>query len=113
MARDIALGHHERWDGSGYPHGLAGDDIPLAARIMALADVYDALTSRRAYKDAFTHEVARSMIVADSRIHFDPNVVEAFLAEEEEFVRIRREFETAASGAGSGASGREAAVGGD
>jgi putative two-component system response regulator len=59
IARDIALAHHERFDGKGYPYGLAGEDIPLAARIVAVADVYDALTSRRVYKDAYSHDVAR------------------------------------------------------
>lgn len=92
MARDIAATHHERYDGTGYPAGLAGDTIPLAGRIVALADVYDALTSRRVYKPAFTHEVARSMIVAESGKHFDPAVVEAFVTCEEAFLDIQRRF---------------------
>ena len=79
IARDIALGHHERFDGTGYPRGLAGQDIPLAARIVALADVYDALTSKRVYKDAFSHAISRSMILEGEGTHFDPQVVEAFL----------------------------------
>ncbi len=78
MARDIALTHHERFDGTGYPNGLAGRDIPLSGRIVALADVYDALTTRRVYKGAFTHEIAATMIVQESGTHFDPAVVEAF-----------------------------------
>jgi response regulator RpfG family c-di-GMP phosphodiesterase len=81
--------HHERWDGSGYPFGLLGPHIPLGARVVALADVYDALTSRRCYKPAYTHAEARAYIVRESGRHFDPEVVEAFLARELDFVRIR------------------------
>ena len=92
MAREIAMSHHERWDGSGYPEGLVGDAIPLSARILALADVYDALTSKRVYKDAYGHDIARAMIVQDSGSHFDPDVVEAFLAEEQEFIAIRNRY---------------------
>jgi len=93
MGRDIALSHHERIDGTGYPAGLKGEQIPLCARIVALADVYDALTSRRVYKSAMTHDVARSMIVAESGTQFDPDVVEAFLATEERFLAIRSHFD--------------------
>lgn len=89
MARDIAGTHHERFDGSGYPAGLAGDAIPLAGRIVALADVYDALTSKRVYKAEFSHEIARSMILKDSGSHFDPEVVRAFIRCEREFLAIR------------------------
>lgn len=89
MARDIALTHHEKYDGSGYPGGLAGAEIPLCGRIVALADVYDALTSRRVYKEAFTHTVARSIICEERGAHFDPAVVDAFLACEQEFLVIR------------------------
>ena len=85
MASEICFGHHERWDGKGYPFGLAGVHIPLAARIVALADVYDALTSRRAYKEPLSHEEARQMIVEQSGTHFDPGVVQAFLAVEDQF----------------------------
>lgn len=92
MAREIAATHHERWDGSGYPKGLAGVAIPLSGRIMALADVYDALTSKRVYKDAFTHEIARSMILKDSGTHFDPDIVEAFIRTEQQFVQIRAHY---------------------
>ena len=92
MARDIALSHHERYDGSGYPNGLRGDAIPLAARIVALADVYDALSSKRVYKAAFTHEVAKSMIVNDTGKHFDPLVVDAFLRTEARFMAIQERF---------------------
>jgi len=88
LARDIALTHHERFDGSGYPSGLAETDIPLCGRIVALADVYDALTSKRIYKDAFSHDLARSMILEESGTHFDPDVVDSFVANEEKFVAI-------------------------
>ena len=80
FACQIALGHHERWDGSGYPDGLAGEAIPLAARLMAVADVYDALRSRRPYKKAFDHAEAVDIIVQGKGSHFDPLLVEAFLA---------------------------------
>jgi putative two-component system response regulator len=92
MARDIALAHHERYDGRGYPRGLAGEQIPLAARIMALADVYDALTSRRVYKDAYSHDTAQAMIVEESGTHFDPALVEAFVAQLPQFVAIHEQF---------------------
>jgi putative two-component system response regulator len=92
MARDIALSHHERYDGQGYPRGLAGDAIPLSARIMALADVYDALTSRRVYKEPFTHYRTKCMITEESGSHFDPIVVEAFLACEQQFIAIRDQY---------------------
>lgn len=92
MARDIALSHHERYDGSGYPRGLAGEQIPLCGRIVALADVYDALTSRRVYKQAFSHDVAREMILEESGAQFDPLVVQAFLANEDEFQSVWEQF---------------------
>ena len=88
MARDIALTHHERFDGTGYPRGLKGDQIPLCGRIVALADVYDALTTKRVYKAAYSHEVARSIILEGNGKHFDPALVEAFIDCEEEFRRI-------------------------
>lgn len=88
MSAEIALSHHEKWDGSGYPHGLKGEDIPIAARIVALADVYDALVSKRVYKNAYPHDTARSIIMQESGSHFDPLVVEAFLACEEKFIEI-------------------------
>ncbi len=91
-ARQITISHHEKWDGSGYPHGLKGTDIPLAGRIMALADVYDALISNRVYRGALPHEEATKIIVDDSGKRFDPQVVEAFLAKSSEFIRIAREF---------------------
>lgn len=90
MARDIALSHHERFDGSGYPAGLAGQAIPLSGRIVALADVYDALTTKRVYKAAFSHDIARSIILEGKGIHFDPDIVECFLEREEDFVAIQQ-----------------------
>jgi putative two-component system response regulator len=92
MARDIAWSHHERWDGSGYPRNLKGDEIPLSARIVALADVYDALTMKRVYKSALSHEVARGIILDSSDVHFDPRVVQAFLDTEDQFISIRETF---------------------
>lgn len=85
MGIAIARSHHEKWDGSGYPDGLARESIPLAARIMALADVYDALRARRPYKEPFAHKKAVDIIRKDSGTHFDPTVVQAFLAREKEF----------------------------
>jgi putative two-component system response regulator len=79
VAKQIARSHHERWDGSGYPDGLAGEAIPLPARLMALADVYDALISKRVYKPAFPPAQACAMIVAERGRHFDPAVVDAFV----------------------------------
>ena len=87
---EIAHFHHEQWGGSGYPQGLAGDDIPLSARIMALADVYDALTSKRCYKDAVTHERSCEIIEKGRGVHFDPAIVDSFLAIESEFFDIRQ-----------------------
>ena len=81
-AMDIALYHHEKWDGSGYPHGMKGADIPLSARLMALADVYDALRSVRPYKKAFTHQGAMEIIAQGKGTHFDPDIVDAFFATE-------------------------------
>jgi hypothetical protein len=92
MARDIAASHHERFDGSGYPARLAGTDIPLCGRIVTLADVYDALTSKRIYKPAFAQDVAESMIIGDSGTHFDPIIVQAFVANEDRFLSIRAKF---------------------
>jgi response regulator RpfG family c-di-GMP phosphodiesterase len=79
MAAEIVRHHHERWDGTGYPLGLAGGEIPLAARIVSVADVYDALRSRRPYKEPWPHEKAVATITAGSGTQFDPTVVEAFL----------------------------------
>ena len=87
-ALDITLGHHEKWDGSGYPRGLAGEDIPLCARIAAISDVFDALTSSRPYKNAFTAEEALAIIYKDSGTHFDPYLVEVLQRHEKEYKAI-------------------------
>ncbi len=91
-AVQIARSHHERWDGGGYPEGLAGTAIPLPARLMALADVFDALTCRRVYKTAWSHEQARALILAERGRHFDPDVVDAFEACYADFCRVARRF---------------------
>jgi PAS domain S-box-containing protein len=91
IGREIAYNHHEKWDGSGYPRGLRGAEIPLAARIVALADVYDALTTKRFYKEAFSHPKAMQIISSLRGTHFDPEVVDAFLSLEVQFNRIREE----------------------
>ena len=91
-AREIAHGHHERWDGNGYPQGLAGNEIPLSARLMAVADVYDALISKRVYKPAFPHTQAIEMIYAERGRHFDPHVVDALLDVAPEFADIAQRF---------------------
>jgi putative two-component system response regulator len=88
FAKQIARHHHERWDGRGYPDGLAGDAIPLVARLMALADVFDALISRRVYKEPFPPEQARRMIIEQRGMHFDPDVCDAFDAAYDEFCTI-------------------------
>jgi putative two-component system response regulator len=89
MARNIAYFHHEKWDGSGYVNGLSGEAIPLEARIVALADVFDALTTVRVYKEAFPVSEAERIIQAEKGRHFDPGVVEAFFKRKEEFIRIK------------------------
>ena len=91
LGKEIAYNHHEKWDGSGYPGGLAGEGIPLSARIVALADVYDALTTRRDYKEAYSHKRSRQIIIDLKETHFDPELVDVFLTLEDEFNRIRRE----------------------
>ena len=88
IARQVTYSHHERWDGTGYPHKLAGNDIPLIARIVSVADVYDALTSKRPYKRAMSHTESRAIICSGSGTQFDPEVVAAFLRHEDEFERI-------------------------
>ena len=92
LAKEVAHWHHEKWDGSGYPDGLAGDAIPTAARIMALADVYDSLINRRVYKPPFPYEVAREMIASERGRHFDPDIVDAFLNHFEQFVAIAQRY---------------------
>lgn len=90
---DIAHCHHERYDGTGYPRRIAGEDVPLSARIIALVDAYDAITSHRRYSDARPHEVAVDIIRSESGRHFDPVVVEAFLRCREQFIRVRAQYE--------------------
>lgn len=91
-AKDIAYYHQEKWDGSGYPEGLAGEAIPISARLMAVADVYDALISRRVYKEGMPHEKAVEIIREGRGTHFDPDLVDAFLALEDDFKAIARRF---------------------
>lgn len=92
MAKEIALSHHERWDGTGYPQRLAGEQIPVTARIMAVADVYDALISRRVYKEPISHDIAVREIEKCRGSHFDPDVVDAFLRLKNEFEKIANRF---------------------
>ncbi|MDK9706193.1 MAG: two-component system response regulator [Desulforhopalus sp.] len=92
FAQEIAYGHHEKWDGSGYPEGLRGDAIPVAARLMAIADVYDALISRRVYKPPFSQEKTVDIIREGRGSHFDPDMVDAFLAITEDFYAIARRY---------------------
>jgi len=91
-AQEIAATHHEKWDGSGYPQGLRGAEIPISGRLMALADVYDALISKRVYKESFTHEKAVATISEGRGSHFDPDVVDAFLSLQEVFCKIALQF---------------------
>jgi len=94
LGKEIAYYHHEKWDGTGYPDGLKGENIPLSARVVAIADVYDALTTKRFYKEAFTHEKSREIIISLKGSHFDPDVVDAFMANEKNFSRICAEKRT-------------------
>ncbi|MDZ7862811.1 two-component system response regulator [Acidovorax sp.] len=91
-AKEIAYGHQEKWDGSGYPQGLAGEAIPLSARIMAVADVYDALISRRVYKEGMPHAKAVDIMREGRGSHFDPDILDAFLGMLDEFQRIAQKF---------------------
>jgi len=92
VAKQIAYTHHEKWDGSGYPQGLQGDEIPIAGRLMAIADVYDALISKRVYKPAFSHQKAVEIITEGREVHFDPDVTDAFLVIKDEFEQIASRF---------------------
>jgi putative two-component system response regulator len=92
LAREIAYCHQEKWDGTGYPEQLSGDGIPLSARLMAVADVYDALISRRVYKSAYSHSQAVELIVQGRGTHFDPRLVDAFAAIEQEFYAISQRY---------------------
>jgi putative two-component system response regulator len=92
FAREIAYSHQEHWDGSGYPDGLAGDEIPISARLMAVADVYDALISRRCYKAPFSHETAVTMMEQGRGTHFDPDVLDSFIRIQDQFREIAKAF---------------------
>lgn len=92
MAKEIAYSHQEKWDGSGYPEGLSGDSIPIPARLMAVADVYDALISRRVYKEAMSHEAAIEVILEGRGQHFDPDMVDALIEIQDEFRSIARRY---------------------
>ncbi len=93
LSAEIALTHHEKWDGTGYPEGLSGDEIPLPGRVVAIADVFDALTSARPYKDTFSVEKSIDIIRGDSGYHFDPEVVDAFNACLEDLLNIMNTFD--------------------
>ncbi len=93
MAREIALRHHEKWDGTGYPHGLGQELIPLSARIVAIADVYDALRMRRNYKEAYTHEQTVENITAERGTHFDPYLIDRFVEIADSYREIYRAME--------------------
>ncbi len=97
MAREIAVSHHERWDGEGYPDGLIGKEIPLAARIVAIADVYDALSTRRPYKQPLTHDECVDMIRQQAGRQFDPDLVEVFLSIERSFRQISWQYDNDAT----------------
>jgi putative two-component system response regulator len=89
----IAMTHHEKWDGSGYPNGLKGHQIPLAGRIVAMADVFDALTSKRPYKEAFSIEKSNRIIEQGRGNHFDPDVVDAFFSLQDEILGIKEKYQ--------------------
>ena len=91
-ARDIAYSHQERWDGKGYPQGLAGEQIPMSARLMAIADAYDALTSHRVYREGAPHDKAVQQIFQERAAHFDPDMVDAFIEIQDEFAVIAQRF---------------------
>lgn len=94
MAMEICYSHHERWDGGGYPKRISGEDIPLSARIVAIADAYDAITSLRPYKPAYDHDEAVRRIVVDKGKHFDPVLVDAFMATQERFAIVKNQLQT-------------------
>jgi putative two-component system response regulator len=98
FAREITYSHQEKWDGSGYPENLVGDAIPVSARLMAVADVYDALISKRVYKPAFTHEEAIDIMRKGRATHFDPDILDVFLKISEEFREIALRFRESESG---------------
>lgn len=90
VAEQIGLSHHENWNGTGYPHGLSGYTIPLTARIVALADTFDALTSKRPYKDPYPFEVAYDIIKKERSQHFNPTILDVFLENIDEILKIRQ-----------------------
>lgn len=92
LAKEIALTHHEKWDGTGYPRGLSKTEIPISGRLMALSDVYDALISKRVYKNAFSHDEAKKIILEGRGSHFDPDIVDAFIVREAKFIKIMGQF---------------------
>ena len=92
MVKELTLSHHERWDGSGYPQCLSGTNIPLSARIVALADVFDALISNKVYKDGISHDMAMQVIFSERGAHFDPDVVDAFVAIQQACQRIAERY---------------------
>ena len=92
VAREIVYSHHERWDGSGYPQGIAGDAIPPSARLMAIADAYDALTNRRVYREGVPHDVAVQQIFQQRAAHFDPDMVDALIEIQDEFLTIAQRY---------------------
>jgi putative two-component system response regulator len=92
MSREIALTHHEKWDGSGYPNAIRGEEIPISGRITALADVFDAMSSKRCYKEAFSDEFVLPEIRASSDKHFEPKMVEVFFDVWEEIKQVREEY---------------------
>jgi putative two-component system response regulator len=98
LAYQIALSHHEKWNGEGYPQGLAGEDIPLGARIVGLVDVFDALTSRRPYKDPYPVEVACDIIRKERGQHFDPNLVDVLMENLDEILEIKAEVNSGKRG---------------
>jgi cyclic di-GMP phosphodiesterase len=93
VAYDIAMHHHEKWDGTGYPHGLQGEEIPIAARIMALADVYDAMICKRCYKKSYEHDFVKSEIVKGRGGHFDPVIVDSFLRQEKLWLTVAARYD--------------------
>jgi putative two-component system response regulator len=92
IAKEVAYSHHEKWNGTGYPEGLSGDDIPVSGRLMAIADVYDALISKRVYKEGMQHEKAVRIIVEGKESHFDPDMVDAFVEIADEFRAIAEQY---------------------
>jgi putative two-component system response regulator len=93
MAAEVALSHHEKWDGSGYPNGLAGEAIPDTARVVAIADVFDALTTRRPYKNPWPVEEAFKTLETDAGSHFDPQMVDAFMTIRDEILELKAKWD--------------------